>query len=367
MKRLLSIMLALMLMLSMTATAFAAETGKEETTPATEAWLTKTYNDTIGHAATFRFDIVGNEEGDNRPLLRIANISYTVADHGGSKSSPLVFDLSAAEPGTYEYTVSENQDGAINTDREKLVMSQASYTVQVRVERKDGNLAITSISVTQISNPDNPANDGKKVNAGNPGDGNANGFNFVNTYAKVTGPEDPTKGSLRISKTVENGIDSEQQFSFRVSFTYPNGITNPFIPMVSFNGGRPTALDATKLSSEFTLKDTEYAVFTGLPIGTVVNVTETGTPNFTPSATLIINGVNVRPVNATVGADLEITGKTLAGEGENSIAVTNAYAYVPGTGVILNVLPYVLMVAIAGGMIVLFTVMKRRKAQDNED
>lgn len=365
MKRLLSIMLALMLMLSMTATAFAAD-GKVDPTPVTEVWLTKTYNDNIGHAAKFSFDIVGNEEGDNRPLLRIASIEYTAIEHGGSKSLPLVFDLSAAEPGTYEYTVSENQDGAINTDREKLVMSQASYTVQVRVERKDGELVITDISVTQISNPDNPDSDGQKVDAGNPGDGNANGFNFVNTYAQVAGPEDPTKGSLRISKTVENGIDSEQQFSFRVSFTYPNGITNPFIPMVSFNGGRPTALEATKLSSEFTLKDTEYAVFTGLPIGTVVNVTETGTQNFTPSATLILNGVNSKPVNATVGADLEITGKPL-GAKENSIAVTNTYAYAPATGVILNVMPYVLMVAIAGGMIVLFTVMKRRKAQDFED
>lgn len=53
--------------------------------------------------------------------------------------------------------------------------------------------------------------------------------------------------------------------------------------------------------------------------------------------------------------------------GKNLVTVTNTGNYTPPTGVILNVLPYVLMVAIAGGMIVLFTVMKRRKAQDNNE
>ncbi len=363
MKRLLSIMLALMLMLSMTATAFATEQTKDRTTTP-EVYLTKTYNDPVGHAATFSFSIERPlEEGKSGPVLTIADISYTAAEKGGNKASQLNF-ASIATPGIYHYIVTEKQDGAIDLPHEKLIMSQAQYNVEVVVEKlANGTIAITSISVTQVTNPDNPDNNGKKVNADKPIDGGANGFNFVNTYAKEAGPDDPTLGSLKISKTVVNGLDATLEFPFTITLTYPAG-GNPFNPAITHSGGDTVSLQVGRQTS-FNLMNGENVVFTGLPVGTVVTVTELATNGFAPSATIIFDGSKTLQ-NAQVGQDLVIPEHAL-GSGENSVAVKNTRDAAPATGVILNVLPYVLMVAIAGGMIVLFTVMKRRKAQDNED
>lgn len=369
MKRLLSIMLVLMLVLSMTATAFAEEPAKDKVTEP-EAWLTKTYNDPVGYAATFSFTYTRPaNEGKSGPLLTIPSISYryddTTTAYGGTQAVKLNFDLnSGVVPNTYHYIITENPTGAIDLEHEKLIMSQAEYEVAVKVEKlDDGTLAITEIFVTQNSNPDNPDSDGKKVDYTDPGNGNANGFNFVNTYAKEAG-SDGDSGSLVISKTVQGGLDATQDFQFKFSYIAPAG-GNPFTPAIAHSNDTPHNLNVGK-ETQFTLKNGESITITGLPVGTVVNVTEVGTARYTPSAAIIMNGGDPTTVTAGVGADLAIENQAL-GSRENSVAVTNTYDSSVPTGVILNVLPYVLMVAIAGGMIVLFTAMKRRKAQDNNE
>lgn len=364
MKRLLSIMLVLMLVLSMTATAFAAD---KATTP--EVYLSKTYNDPIGHAATFSF--ASEEITTGGPILTINPIDFSDADHGGTKFSQLVFNEPTngkTQPGTYVYRVTETEygSGVVDKTHQKMTMSQAVYRVTVGVQILNGVYTISDVIVTKETNDDGSTAGGGKVDTSKT---DANTFKFVNTYAEEAGWEgDYTNdGSLKISKTVssdDSTPDTNQEFTFKLKCNLPAGV-NPFTITVTHSGGKTVNYNATK-ETEFTLRHGESLVIKGLPVGTVVNVTEVGTPNYKASSDIIMNGGTPTSQTAGNGADLVIDNQEL-GSRTNSVAVTNTYNYVAPTGVILNVLPYVLMVAIAGGMIVLFTAMKRRKAQDNNE
>lgn len=356
MKRLLSIMLALMLMLSMTATAFAADGKVDPTTPS--AHVTKEYIDGVGHAATFKYDVTKITQ-KNAPDLTIADIPYTDAEKGGIKTSNLVFS-NITVAGEYKYTVKENQTGEINNEHEKMIMSDAQYRVEIIVTgNTGGKLAISNIAVYKTHNDNGVALDPEeKVGA--------DGFKFVNTYALEAGSQGPdydSNGSLKISKTVIDGDDPDQEFSFVLTLVTPGGV-NPFIPKAIYSDGREVLINAHR-EYNFSLKNGEWVKFVGYPVGSTTTVGENAVPFYTASAKYQF-GTQTGTITAPVStAAIEVSG-TLT-ESTNKVDVTNTRVYTPPMGVILNVLPYVLMVAIAGGMIVLFTVLKRRNAQDNED
>lgn len=367
MKRLLSIMLVLMLVLSMTATAFATETGKEESEP--EAYLTKQYNDPVGREATFSFDVEQDKNGG--PKLTIADISFTADHESDKKASKLVFETPTAA-GEFSYFVTENstfKPDLTDPTHEKMLMSKAKYKVSISVvETARGVFAINQIVVDKLLDDNgDPVNE--KVDAGNIGQ--PTGFIFANTYAKEAGSDDPnydTNGSLTITKAVvDSTVDTE--FEFKLTYFLPDsyGGVNPFTPKAVRNDGTSFVIAGPNPAvTTFTLKNGQSLKITGLPVGAKVNVTETAVAYYKPSATVIIDGARTSITADTVGDGISIDTPAL-GEAENSVAVTNTYIFTPPTGVILNVLPYVLMVAIAGGMIVLFTAMKRRKAQDNNE
>lgn len=365
MKRLLSIMLVLMLVLSMTATAFATETGKEESEP--EAYLTKQYNDPVGREATFSFDVEQDKNGG--PKLTIADISFDAEAKGGKKASKLVFET-PTEANNFSYFVTENstvKPGLDDPTHEKMLMSKAKYKVTISVvETARGVFAINKIVVDKVLDDNGDPATGK-VDAGDIGQ--PTGFIFVNTYAKEAGSDVPgfTSGSLTITKeVVDNTVDTE--FEFKLTYTLPEsyGTVNPFTPKAERSDGTTVIMYGPGSSIPFTLGNGQSLKITGLPVGTFVNVTETKAAYYQPKVTAMIGGSRTVTTATGVGDGIAVDLEALAA-GENTVTVTNTYIFTPPAGVILNVLPYVLMVAIAGGMIVLFTVMKRRKAQDNNE
>ena len=62
------------------------------------------------------------------------------------------------------------------------------------------------------------------------------------------------------------------------------------------------------------------------------------------------------------GEAIEVSGKSL-GQKKNTVDVTNTYNYVPTTGIIMNTLPYVLMIALCGVALIAFVGFKRRRLQ----
>ena len=79
---------------------------------------------------------------------------------------------------------------------------------------------------------------------------------------------------------------------------------------------------------------------------------------------MTINGVEDSTVVTTskYNEKLTVSDKKL-GQNKNAVDVTNTYNNVPTTGIIMNTLPYVLMVALCGVALVAFVASKRRKVQ----
>ncbi len=366
MKRLLSIMLALMLMLSMTATAFATEQTKAEDQKVDTIAVSKTYNDPVGYGAKFYFTATPKVDGTTSPAgvptVTIPAIEF-VADTTTTtrtKTSTLEF-ANVNNEGTYVYIVTENGTFDPTTGiapdpstYDSMTMSRAEYEITVSVVKNEaGKYVIDNIIAYQTKDAlGNIIPKGEKADT----------LAFENTYAKQAGVNGE---SLTITKKVEKHTNFDQEFTFTLQYTYPAG-GNPF--PVTYTGGVDVIVNdgASGGTATFKLKHNQSVTFKGLPIGTTVTVTETGSPNFNPKGEVVMGGTPTDIPAAGLGNNFA-SGSHVLPAGKNVVTVTNTGNYVPPTGVILNVLPYVLMVAIAGGMIVLFTVMKRRKAQDNED
>lgn len=360
-------------------TAFADDTKNN----AKEAYISKTYNTEVGKAETFSFTAKQvNGEGlvSEKADLTMPNISFTDEETRTTptKRAKIIFPAFSQE-GKYEYTVTESQtaDPAVtDNEHEKMIMSQAEYKMDVYVSNKNGTCEITKIIVNKTKD-DKGVTDSKtgKVDIGN---SDKNGFIFTNTYVQEGGTgtdpksPDPTyedDGSFDVSKTIvlsEEGatIDPDKEFTFTASFVFPSGTDKGTLGGIKQTIGT-TAKDVVLQDNNtytFTLKHGQNIKFTKIPVGTKVTVAELATPNYKGSATVKMNAIEeTTSTSATkYNEKLTISDKTI-GQKDNKISVTNTYNSVPTTGIIMNTLPYVMMIALGGAALVGYIYLKRRK------
>lgn len=104
--------------------------------------------------------------------------------------------------------------------------------------------------------------------------------------------------------------------------------------------------------------------FTKLPVGTKITVTEAAKANYKGSAEIYLNGVKQDKVTASKynEKNTAVNAQKL-GQKKNTVDVTNRYNNVPTTGIIMNTLPYVLMIALCGAALFGFVAFKRKKVQ----
>ena len=77
---------------------------------------------------------------------------------------------------------------------------------------------------------------------------------------------------------------------------------------------------------------------------------------------ITINGTQLTPVSATkFSTELTVVNNEKLGQKQNTVDVTNTYNDVPVTGIIMNTLPYVLMIALCGAALFGFVAFKRRR------
>ena len=373
-KKVLAVVAAGAMTMGMAMPTFAAEGGK-----VTEAYVSKTYNTEVGKAEKFSFTATQVKAGTGiittAANVTIPDISFTAEQTGTTKKRAKVNFPTFTEAGEYEYTVTETQtaDPAVaDGEHEKMIMSKAEYTMDVYVtENTEGNLVIDNIIVKKMKDDKDDDAQGTKVT--DIGDTDTNGFNFTNTYVQEAGtgtnpttpdPDYTNYGSLNVSKTIDaNGgtADTAKQFDFTATFKFPAGTDAATLGGVKGNGATITiGQDGTY---SFKLKTTESMKFTGVPVGTKIAVTESGTPNYKGSAAVVINGTTQDTVTATkYGEAITVSEKSL-GQKKNTVDVTNTYNYVPTTGIIMNTLPYVLMIALCGVALIAFVGFKRRRLQ----
>ena len=372
-KKVLAVVAAGAMTMGMAMPTFAADEGKN-----TDAWITKTYNTEVGKAETFSFTAT-QKTGDGligtTANVTMPKISFTAAQTGtNSKRGQITFPT-YPEAGKYEYTVTETQtvDPAVdNNDHEKMIMSQAEYTMDVYVTDGATGTEISNIIVNKKKNDAGQTATGK-VDIGNTG---TNDFNFTNTYVQEAGtgenpknpdPTYPDNGSLKVSKAVSNAngttVTSTEQFTFTATFAFPKGTD------ASTLGGIKVAIGGDVTLAEggtytFKLKANENMKFTGVPVGTTITVKESAAKNYKGSAVITINGTQLTPVSATqYSTELTVVNNEKLGQKQNTVDVTNTYNDVPVTGIIMNTLPYVLMIALCGVALIAFVGFKRRRLQ----
>lgn len=354
--------------LAMSTSVFATDEGT--TTKVTKAYISKTFNTEVGKAEAFSFK--AEQVGGNTENVTIPDIRFSDTETGTTtKRAEVSFPTNWPDAGKYEYTVTETGASPEITDEahQKMIMSQAEYTMDVYVINGDKGLKISNIIVNKKNDDKGTAATGKVDIS----DTNNNGFKFTNTYVQEAGTgidpanPDPTydkDGSLNVTKTINaNGgtVDADKDFDFTATFNFPKGTDATTLGGVKDANGHLIPINENGTYT-FTLKANKNMKFTGVPVGTKINVTESATPNYKGSAVSVFNGQSQTKVEASK-YNMALTVTNTLGQKQNKVDVTNTYDYVPTTGIIMNTLPYVLMIALCGAALMAFVAFKRRRLQ----
>lgn len=386
-KKMLAIVAAGAMTMGMAMPAMAAEgTTADTVNNAKEAYISKTYNTEVGKAETFSFTATQITDGDDvihtAHAVTIPTISFGTTDLGTTTKTAKInlVGTDFPEAGRYSYTVKENETAdpsVTETAYEKLIMSKAEYRMDVYVvEKTGGTLEIDKIIVNKTKGDKDGETTGK-VDIGS--DAKKNGFNFVNTYVQEagTGKPDPDKpvtpdpdykkyGALNVSKKVIQNVTDDQKslptekFDFTAKFEFPAGTDANTLGGVKDKDGNGVTLDATGQCT-FQLGNGENMKFTGLPVGTTITVTEAAKANYKGSTVVTLNGVETSKAATKYNEAITASGKL--GQKKNIVDVTNKFNNVPTTGIIMNTLPYVLMVALCAVALFGFVAFKRKKVQ----
>ena len=353
--------------LAMSTSVFA--TGGDTATKTTEAYISKTFNTEVGKNETFSFKatpVPGNTE-----KVTIPDINFTESETGTTTKRAKVSFPEWTDAGKYEYTVTETgaTPAITDTKHQTMIMSKAEYTMDVYVSNSGSGFEISNIIVNKKKDDKGTAATGK-VDISNT---DKNGFKFTNTYVQEAGtgidPTDPdptyaNDGSLNVTKAIEaNGgtVDTSKMFYFTATFNFPTGTDANTLGGVKDADGNTIAINEAGTYT-FKLQANKNMKFTGVPVGTKISVVESATPNYKGSAESVFNGVPQTKVAASK-YDEAITVKNTLGQKQNKVDVTNTYNYVPTTGIIMNTLPYVLMIALCGAALMAFVAFKRRRLQ----
>lgn len=321
MKKLLSIGLAAMLAFGLATTSFAEEAG-DVTTP-TDGTVTihKVYKlenaDTTSPVETFTLEQVGKgrvTNGDATEAPALGTITGATYKEGAATIRGTTGDITVALPeytnvGVYEYTLKE----------------VAGKTAGVTYYDKDIKLVVT------VVNDDNGKLRIAAVHTESTGE--AKSDNFPNTYKA---------GELDVSKTVTGNLgDKNKYFEFKVTLTGEEGKT--YRDSYAVTGGSNTANPSTiKIGEEttFLLKHDDTITIENLPYGVTYTVTETAADDYTTTKT---------------GDDGTINAA------EQTAAFTNTKTGNVDTGVVLNNMPYILVLAVLAAGVAVFIIRKRRE------
>lgn len=388
-KKMLAVVAAGAMTMGLAMPVFAVEgTTPDTTNNAKEAYIKKTYNTEVKKEMTFNFTATQVQDASREDLVTtslscdIPSINFGATEFASNagtytKLSDAITFGNPTEAGKYEYTVKEGASSPevpTSNEHEKLIMSKAEYTMDVYVvEKTAGAYEIEKILVNKKTDDEGNGATGKVDIGGNVG---SNGFNFTNTYAQEAGTgTDPTtpgtdytdNGALKVSKTVfQNVKDTEatipsEKFDFTVKFDFPKGTDETTLGGVKDQNGHEVAITAGE--TNFKLGNGENMKFTGLPVGTKITVTEAAKANYKASAKVTLNGVAQTPDVAAskYNAPLTAVDRQKLGQEKNTVDVTNRYNNVPTTGIIMNTLPYVLMIALCGAALFGFVAFKRRR------
>lgn len=411
-RKIASVVLASALCLSMGMAAFADDAPSATTEVNATAYITKEFQmpeGTTTPSATFTFNITKvSVDGETTDAAKAtmpdgsASIAFSSTDAGTVavdsdvkkivKSTQIFENAQWPHAGVYVYTITEAQSGVTITDAaaETANYSDAQYTATVLVANKaDGSgLYVKSFVVTkdkddagQTVTPE--TGDTKKVDPSEPDptdptDPSKGGaLRFVNTYTKkinvtpVNPDPDPDKPNandkgLSVSKTVTGELgDKTKDFDFSVKIVAPSLATDTSYEAKVINADGTVDETLAFVSNEaktVKLHDGQELVFTGLYVGTSYEVAEINLDSkYTTTTKSVVNSGKVTNVAADAATKIATVSNKVT-EGNDIVAVNNDYSASTPAGILVNNLPFILMIAVAAAGFVAYIAVRRRRA-----
>ena len=353
------------------------------------------------------------------PAAWTRTIGYTSADDTDNITTPVAGAISIAKEvnifgtappvlwdhaGVYVYKVTETGPGSFDAHTgdfdDIYTQSQAEYeiTVYVKEGATPGTFVIEAVAASKTKTDEGTAvPGGEKIDPTPGGDGDEYEYSqmiFTNTYRQNNGvkePEDPDEvedGSVfDISKAVSGDFaDASKYFAFDVKIAnnskfgaYPGQTLMAYVLEESSTGWEVvTAIDnyATIEEDDFGMKYIQFTAgtaltinlkhgqklaFIDLPVGAVVDVTEQAAVSYEPAYSLTLGGGTPASDNASANTALGFSGKYIGGAGANIAAFTNHYESTTPTGIIVDNLPYIILIAIALIAIVAYVAYRYRR------
>jgi hypothetical protein len=301
--------------------------------------------------------------------------------------------------GVYAYTVKEKQIGAYNDGRASTFETQwaysdAEYLIRVYVVNRDDKLGVYAESITaQIIKQDSSQTTTGKVDPTPKDPERTNDFSkliFTNTYLKNNGEIDPLNPKTVAVLTLEKMVDGKLG-SLVLPFTFNVKVNNPKTVSDQDNKYRAYVIDVggvligdlsnnheggtikqdshAKNYIEFTpgtavnvkLQHGEKLIFTDLPVGADFDVTENATQDYAPSYEVTTE--NPSSGEADYNFPLSIPSSIVADIGfNNSVTFTNRFVdSISETGISVENLPYVILIAVALLALIAYLVIKSRR------
>ena len=300
--------------------------------------VTFTYTIKAGKAVAATENTLEIKPGVGKPTVGVAEFTYndTAADKVTKHVSVDFPEGTFSEPGIYRYVVTEEgtEEGTDNAD----ITNDQNVTRYLDVYVDNTNKIIGSQLLTTTDAPNKNSQYGTQSKSAG----------YTNSYKTY---------DLTVEKVVDGNMGNKgKSWSFTVEFTGPEN--------ASFTmGGETVQLNADgKGSATFGLKDAESAKeIKGIPSTVTYKITEIIDKGEGYTTTYTVNDGQSTAMTANAEGTNVSTGNTpiTMGKKDNDVVVINSRtANAPATGVILNIAPYILMVALAG-VLAFFFLRKR--------
>ena len=315
MKKILSIVLALVMILSLSTVVFAAED--------TKATFTKEYvvNNGEAPAETFAFEVefVGfknNEsveteiEASAAPEVTLGNAAFAAIKEDGTAAVDVeIGDVTDAALGVYTYEITEvagNSAGVIYNDKSIFLV------VTVLRDESSENHYVAAVHYEA-----------------------ANG----NKTGEITNEYDA--GELTVTKEITgNMADMSKEFNFTIVLTAPEGTEFADNQNVCSNeGAEVTKTNDSEWTITVALGDGESINISNIPVGTIYTVAEDA-EGYTSTHTTVADG-------------------SIAGGDADEDVWTNELTSEVDTGIALDSMPYIMILAVVAGAFVLTSFKKR--------
>ena len=309
------------------------------------------------------------------------NVSYSGTDvlatgqtNIKKETGDIFREVNYTHAGEYVYTVAEKQNVGWNVIQKNgspidfMTYDNRNYEMHVIVKNKTtGGTYISSVYFKQVS----PSVNGKVKPSES---GTTYKYDlFTNIYrknaGKITDPNEPNPNKPNVSKVDPNAkslvikkvvsgatADKSKDFTFKLTFTKASTETSQSI---TGKIGETSKTFVYGQETTITLRHDQSLVFDTIPAGTRYKLVETGSQGYTVSAAYKENGASKNQAG-TVSTNFT-QDSILIGEKPNDNTITNSLPDVTPTGLLIDNLPFILMIGLGlAGFVVLSK--KRRQA-----